>query len=241
MQAQILDRIASVKIDNIGSSAPIYVLFPDTGDVIACQPNSSVTFPCLTNLLSAIVYATGLIPGFIPVTRVYFYNVDLPPSVDPEIGQALSLHKASPIITRGTTIFNQNYGVPALGDQFHSSGGLSLTGPNSVGLWNTPYASGFLYITHLVVNSYGMIPTGAPPGAAFLCDIILESTGISGTLIDINFNSSANGTTSAGVVALLDITGQIKLDATQTWQMRLVAPAPNGFAQAISTFTQGPI
>ena len=42
---QVLDKIRSVYIDNTGSSVPIYVQFPDTGFVVACQSYSAGWYP----------------------------------------------------------------------------------------------------------------------------------------------------------------------------------------------------
>lgn len=114
--SSILDRIASVKIDNTGSNCSIYVQFPDTGDVINCPPNCSVTFPCLTNNLIANIYAKDLLTGFIPTTKIYFYNAVLPPAVDFEVSQSVALYRSSPSLVRGG-FANLDLGPPALGDQ----------------------------------------------------------------------------------------------------------------------------
>lgn len=237
IQASILDRIASVKIDNTGSSCSVYVQFPDTGDVINCPPNCSVTFPCLTAVLNANIYAVGLQVGFIPVTRVFFYNIVLPPAVDPEINQGVSLYKASPTITRGNTLYNENYGVPALGDQLFSSNAINLQIINStVPLWGTPYASGFLYINSLQINAYTLINNVA---GGF--EMVIESTGLAGNLITVGY--LATTAVQIGVSVLLGpLTNlQVKLDATQTWRLRSVTGPNTGNAQIISSFTQSPI
>jgi hypothetical protein len=241
VQASILDRIASVKIDNTGSPNAVYVVFEDSGDVINCPPNCSVTFPCLTNLLNAKIVALGLVTGFIPTTRIFFYNIPLPPAVDFEISQSVQLQKASPVITRGTTIFNTNFGVPALGDQFHSSGGLNITvvGAPPVPLWNTPYASGFIYLTNFQMMLNRTDRSQTTNGLVFV-----ESTGVAGGLLNLQFstgNDGANSTAGADK-CLLNMAGcQVKLDATQQWQMRNGNTVGSGVINAYSCFTHSPI
>jgi hypothetical protein len=235
VQASILDRIASVKIDNTGSPNSVYVQFPDTGDVINCPPNCSVTYPCLTNLLSPTIIALGLTPGFIPTTRIFFYNINLPPSVDYEVNQTVELWKASPTITRGSTILNTNYGTPALGDQFFASSILDVGSFSTAPLWNTPYASGFLYITAIFLNVIGVQETTGQRNVV----INIESTGVAGVLAQPQ-SAFFNGNTQ--LVQLLNMPSmQLKLDATQTWRMRVVAGVDHGGAQLFSSFTQSPI
>lgn len=235
VQASILDRIASVKIDNTGSQNSVYVLFEDTGDVINCPPNCSVTYPCLTNLLNAKIIATGLTAGFIPTTKIYFYNIELPPSVDYEVSQSVSLWKASPSITRGNTILNTNFGVPALADQFQSpSLPLSPIG-NTVGLWGTPYPSGFIYVNSFILTVGNMYSNGTSEFG----QIVVESTGISGILFQPAFQSPATIAERTYNQIITQNHGMnLKLDATQTWRMRVAAVIFSGFSQVYTAFTK---
>lgn len=214
VQASILDRIASVKIDNTHSPCPVYVWFPDTNDVVTCPPNTAVTMPCLTNLLNAVVIAEGLTAGNIPLTTVFFYNVVLAPSVDAEIDNAVALWLASPTISRGTTILNTNYGTPALGDQMVNVT-ISLVGVGST-IVLPAQASGFYYITSIylsIVNDHN----GNTP---FQSQAIIEDS-ITGlallnipylTPTDAAFNASNNG-----ALVLYQSSGfNIKLDATHS-------------------------
>lgn len=241
VQANILDRIASVKIDNTGSPSAVYVQFADTNDVVTCPPNCTVTFPCLTNLLNAKIIALGLTNGFIPLTRIFFYNTVLPPAVDFEISQSVQLQKASPTIQRGNTIFNTNFGVPALGDQLFSSGNLPAATPGAtVPLWGSPYAAGtFLYLTGISVRSIGISNNGP---AGVLASMVIESTGSAGILINPIVYMPPGGVTEIGSKDVVTLTGlQTKLDAGQTWRARTIANGDGGFWQVYSSFTQTPI
>jgi hypothetical protein len=238
VQASILDRIASVKIDNTGSNCSVYVQFPDTGDVINCPPNCSVTFPCLTNLLNANVFALGLEAGFIPTTRIFFYNIVLPPAVDYEVNQSVALWKASPAISRGTTIFNENYGTPSLGDQIQASIPLNVAAASNTQLWGTPYESGFIYLKALQINIIGLSANTLQVG-----EMAILSTGAGGILIAPTYAAGA-GFVNSGVINLLTLTGMdVKLDATQTWKavIAIEMVGADGEIQVISVFTQSPI
>lgn len=237
VMASILDRIASVKIDNTGSPNSVYVVFDDTKDVIACPPNAAVTFPCLTNLLQATVYIEGLTPGFIPTTRIFFYNIVLPPSVDYEVNQSINLQKASPSISRGTTLLNTNYEPPALGDQLQASGLLNAAVVNAtVPLWGTPYPPGtFLYLTSLVINGMGLSNAVPVSGSC-----IIESTGVAGTLVQPVYYLTPNAV--VGVTNILTLNAmQIKLDAGQSWRIRIIQAGDGGTLQVYTAFTQTPL
>ena len=239
-----LDQIRSVYIDNLGSDTPIYVYFPDTGYTITAKPNSEGWYPAFTNAKKIWVIGLGFLTGDIPSSYVILCNIPLPPSVNTEIDNAVALFKASPTITRGTTLYNSNYGVPALGDQLFSSARLDLsTVGNTVNLFNTPYSKGFLYLTYLaIIVTYIAQPPGGSQG---YCIVNLESTGVGGTLITPRFNTSPppsfgpNPQSIAGQVQLNGL--QTKLDATQTWRARVTSNAGVGDAQIYASFTQGNI
>jgi hypothetical protein len=231
-----LDQIRSVYIDNLGSANPVYVYFPDTGYTIAAKANSEGWYPAFTNGRTVWVVGEGFLTGSIPQTFVLLSNVPMPPAVNTELDQAASLWLASPVISRGTSIYNSRLGIPALGDQFFATTFDPTFTTGIVPLWNTPYASGFIYITSLIITAFAF-QTAAPFEA--LGQLTIESTGIAGTLIQPIFmaqNPPAN-------TATISITGmQIKLDATQTWRLRVSIGAGNngGIASITSTFTQQP-
>lgn len=225
-----MDQIRSVYIDNLGSDNPIYVNFPDTGYTIAAKPNSSGWYPAFTNAKTLWVIGEGFLTGDIPQTYIVLCNIPLPASINTEIDNAVALYRASPTISRGTTIYNAALGIPALGDQFFASSQLNLNSGGSVGLWNTPYASGFLFITGLNLNSFGT--TGGS------VQVSIESTGVAGVLLAPTW---FGGTPAPGVSQIVNLSAmQIKLDATQTWRMRLIQNIAGGFAQVLSSFTQQP-
>lgn len=239
------DQIRSIYIDNLGSPNPVYVYCPDTGYTVSAKANSEGWYPAYTNSKKVWVVGQGFLTGNIPQAFIILSNIALLPNVNTEIDQAVALWRASPVITRGTSIYNNTFGIPALGDQFFSSSPLNLsTGIPPVNMWNTPYSSGFLYITNLQVNMFGSIP----PTGSLIGNLVIESTGVAGQLILLAYNSanSYGGfgnvyQSNPGVVNLLNMSGiQVKLDATQTWRMRLTLNIGSGFAQAISAFTQQP-
>lgn len=130
--AQIpIDQIRSVKIDNLGNPAPVYVYFLDTTDTIVAPANTIVWEPVVTNAKIANVILQGASDGAgVGQTKVYFCNFFVPPYVNAEINQAVALYKGSPSIQRTNTL-QPGYGPPALGDQaanalldINNSGGL---------------------------------------------------------------------------------------------------------------------
>lgn len=212
VQASILDRIASVKIDNTGSSNPIDVLFPDTGDVVSCPAFSSVTFPCLTNLLSANIYATGLVAGLIPTTNIFFYNVTLPPAVDAELNASIALYKASTDITFFNGFLKSaGYDAPALGDQtailqypLITAGLLQILPVKPKGQYRIIGMTGY-------VVGVG----NATPGASSIGSLSFQQFGGSGTTYAIAGYASNTTTTQGITQEVFSLQGaQLKLDAT---------------------------
>lgn len=74
----VIDSIRSVYIDNTFSNVPVYVYFPDSGQVIVAPPNSVTTQPAMTSLQSALIFSEGFgdVP---PTTTVIFTNAELAP------------------------------------------------------------------------------------------------------------------------------------------------------------------
>lgn len=230
----IMDRIAAVKIDNTGSVSPVYIYFPDTGDVVACPPNATVVENVFTNSLTCVVYAKELQANFIPSTNVWFYNLPQEPFLDPEANFVIPSYKASPVIQRGNTILNSIYGVPALGDQFYelpmslSAGGILRN------LWGTPYTDGFIYLTNLVLMA--SIVQGTAGQIPSIAGFVIESTGPSGTLFQCLYGFNAGAQVNQ---QLLSMTGMnLKLDATQMWQARVITGVPTGQVTFYSAFTK---
>lgn len=149
-----LDSIRSVKVDNTFSSSPIYVVFPDTSDVVTCAPQTVVTMPVNTNAQNFTVYAENLREGFLPLTRVYLYNIQLPPSVDPAVQLTYPQWLGSPSIQRTSqSILTPGFGPPALGDQIAwVTETLTTVGQTTEII--PAQASGFFTFTHLNVNVF---------------------------------------------------------------------------------------
>lgn len=231
-----LDQIRSIYIDNLGSDCPIYVYFPDSQTTIVAKPNSEGWYPAFTNARVFQVVGEGFLTGSIPQTLVVASNLYIPPSVNNEIDNAVTLYRASPLITRGNSIYNAGLGIPALGDQLFTSSLLDVTTVGAtVPLWNTPYPSGFLYITNLAI--YGI---GISNGVANVGQLFIESTGVAGVLMFPDWFQKPD--IPAGYsLEIARLTGlQTKLDATQTWRARITSNGDGGGIQIYSSFTQQP-
>lgn len=230
-----LDQIRSIYIDNLGSNIPIYVYFPDTGTTVVAKPNSEGWYPAYTNSRSIWVIGEGFTTANVPTTVIQVSNIPLPPGVNNEIDTSTVLWLASSSISRGATIYNTNFGTPALGDQFSTTSldvNLNTTQP----VFGTPRASGFIYITacSLTLLNYGA-------GVASSNNFFFESTGVAGQFF--SFGASATSSTTPNVAAtLLNIAGQWKLDATQQWQVRstLLSGSPTGLVVFNFSFTTNP-
>jgi hypothetical protein len=223
----------SIYIDNTGSPSPIYCYFPDTKYVVVAQPNSEGWYPVLTNSLLMIVIAEGLEADNLPITNILLSDLFLPPNVNLELPNNLQSWLASPVITRGTSIYNTNFGVPALGDQTvtYFPEVTSASGTFVPNMWGTPYSSGFLYLTHVSINCVAL-------DANTQLEFSVKSTGAAGTLwgfLAIGLN--------AGLINLISLSSMnIKLDATQTWEMSVVAGSTTGtwIVQSVFNYTVNP-
>lgn len=231
-----LDQIRSVYIDNLGSDNPVYVYFPDTQYTIAAKPNSEGWYPAFTNARKIWIIGEGFLTGSIPSSFVILCNIPLPASVNTEIDNAVTLYKASPTITRGTTIYNSRLGTPALGDQLFTAQLLPATIVGAtVPLWNTPYPSGFLYVTGILIYGLGISNAVLNGGG-----MVIESTGIAGNLMSPSWIQQPN--IPPGYVGeILKLEGlQTQLDATQSWRARMTTAGDGGVVQIYSSFTQQP-
>lgn len=239
-----LIAIRSIYIDNLGSDTPIYCYFPDTQYSVAAQPNSAGWFKVYSNELIMWVIGLGFLTGDVPSTYILATNLSVENATDIEIQSSIALWKASAIISRGNTIYNTNLGVPALGDQAYQSVLNISNGVFRDHLWNTPYPSGFIYITQLSMLLHSM---GATPGLVGTMTLVLESTGISGILYQasIAVTGPAAGTVISAPAYLLGPFNSmnLKLDATQEWRLRAF-DITNGFFAGqnfISNFTTNPL
>lgn len=228
VQGKKLDRIASVKIDNVGNTTPVYVIAPDTLDVVTCPPNAVVTMPIFTNAPQVSVIADGITAGFIPAVRVYLSNVMLQPSVDPEIQVVYPQWRGSPSIQR-ENILTPGFSSPALGDQTGQYE-LNLSAVNTTSnLFGSPYATGFVYLTHVYVN---LIDCDANPAVTF--NLIVDYAAAPQTLYDWLFRAlPSNDTSYNRNFCLYQLQGgQLRLDATKNWRFRNTALLSPGTALA---------
>lgn len=239
---QLLDRIRSVRIDNLGNPVPVYVYFPDTNYTVVAPPNTVVWEPVKTGQFTAQVIGLGFTDNNIGSTAVYFCNFFAAPFIDYEFATSSPLWLASSNITRGGTIYNQNYGVPALGDQtIQYNPAITAPGILQNNLMGTPYAGGFLYLTH-VDFSLNNISVGG--GLNGLLEFVMESTGTAGVLYDLIYgvNNPAGFTAALGTQKMLNFSSMnIKLDATQTYRLRCISLSHiNAQLQAAFNFTTNP-
>lgn len=226
---QLIDKILSVRIDNLGNPVPVYVYFPDTNYTVVAKPNSIVWEPVQTAAFQAYVFAEGFTTGQIGSSAVYLCNFLVPPYVDDEFPQVADLWKASASITRGGNIFNTNFGTPALGDQFIQQNVTMQNAGQLVQVFPV-LTGGFYYITSLSVSVAASQPlTGGANGTG---QAIFESTGSSGLFRVQQYflpASADRGTTSVTApnfgngVIFQSGPVQWKIDATQLWRLRVDA------------------
>lgn len=212
--ASLIPRLAMVYIDNTSSNVPVYIRFSDSGQVIVAQPYSAGWYPCLTATFTATIYGVGFVTGQIPITQFLFSDTFVPPFSALELQQAQVLYKASRSITRGTTIFNQDFSVPAIGDQTTQTTLNLTTNGVTATVMNTPYAApaNFLYLIGL---SIFLCNVARASGGVY--DLFLESTGAAGILFQWNFGV---GTAQSNLLMFNQTGMNLKLDAAQTWRLR---------------------
>jgi hypothetical protein len=220
--AQLIPKIVSVYIDNLGSNVPVYVRFPSTGFVIAAPPNSSDWYNCITQDLSVSIYGIGFVTGQIPKTNFYFTDAYVPPYSNFEQQNVIDKWLASASISRGQNIFNQDFGVPALGDQLQTLNYTKTTSNAypSISLWGTP-RPGFIY-----VQSFNLSVLNIVFGAGGYCWFRVRSLGLSGTLLYTPVFSSNNQPSTWLDFMFTGSACNIKLDATETWLLD-VDPSPS--------------
>jgi len=229
-----LTAIRSVYIDNMGSSAAIYIQFPDTGYTIVAQANSTVWVPVYTNQYKFTVFALGIDPTSIPLTKVLVTNIPAPPANDIELATAIELWKASPVLAR-TGALNPALGNPALGDQFAAQTISLQVNGQVLPLFGGPYPVGnFIYVTSAYFTVIGYQSSG---GAASQNRLFFESTGTAGIIFEQDV--AAPAAQFIPFIPILTINGQWKLDASQTYRLRnlLILGAPTGAWNASFSYT----
>lgn len=218
-----LDKIRSIKIDNTFSVCPLFIYFGDTRDTITCAPQTVVTLPVNSNDTKLVIYAENLTAGFLPYTVIHLFNVLLPPVIDPAVQVTYPQWIGSPTIQRGN-ILTPGFGAPALGDQFEVQS-MNLTTPSNPPLWGTPRASGFIYVTDMFASFTGCFNSAAGGGAT---QVIVQ---IFGTRTGILARCSCWApidTPPPGTFTALSLTGNVRLDATDSYNMLLLSAGITG-------------
>lgn len=223
-QGAVLDKIVTCKIDNSNSLISVLVYFPDSGDVIACPPQTIATFPCNTNGSACKIIAQGLTANFLPQTTVTFYNYFVPPSSEPQIQIDYPQWAGTPNIQRGSLV-TPGFASPALGDQI-KQWTLDLATPGAVTpVLDSPQPSGVFILTTVF---FGLVVTSGNGGNAALT-FLMESTGASGTLFSFPYVVNVIPNTQVGTIPIYQMSGlQTRLNATETWRLRNVNNVQSG-------------
>ena len=162
----------SLYINNLGSSQPIYVFFPDNDYEIVAPANSEGWYPIISNAPIAWIGGLNFQLSNLPLTTVFFTDLFVPPYVNVAVPQALMQELASPALGGGArSLADISIIIPG---QSYANGGLSVTGGGGHGAT----ASGALdewgrFIT-IFINTPGtdftgppiVTPTAANPAAA---------------------------------------------------------------------------
>jgi hypothetical protein len=221
---QSIDQILSCRIDNLGNPVPVYVYFPDTNYTIVAPPNTVVWEPVQTGQFTAFIIGEGFTVGTVGSTSVYFCNFRVNPFIDYEFPQSAQLLLGSSVITRGSSIFNQNYATPAVQDQFFTVLSNTQDGPFTV--FN--FGTGFVYL-----NEISMVVSASSSGMSQFYTVVFESTGAAGIFWKGQFLLAAS--TVLLPVQILYTKGNYKLDGTQLWRLRNVLGL-SGSAQLTANF-----
>lgn len=124
--------VASCYVDNLGSDVPLYVYFPDTGYTITVAADSEGWFPVISNSPVAWIIALNLETGFLPLTKVFFTDLYVPPYVNVSTPQSLGLELASPLISLGGGSSIASI-VPDVSGQSYQSGAITISGGGGSG------------------------------------------------------------------------------------------------------------
>lgn len=208
-QTALLDAVRGVYIDNTGSDASIYVVFPSTGCTVTCPPFAETWQPALCNDDVIYVVGQGFQTGDASQTNVFLSNIPFSAGTTPELNFTYPQFRASPKISRGLNIYSNGWNSPALGDQFQFAS-MTLGASNSVNLFGTPYnAGGFITLTDVELDITGINGNTGSPGITGTFSI--ASTGPSGTYF--------SGGLAIGGNVLNRTNLQHKLNAAETWQL----------------------
>jgi len=162
----------SIYINNLGSDLPIYVFFPDTGYEVVAPPNSEGWYPIIANALIAWVGGLNFQDGFIPITTIFFTDLEIPPYVNIAVPETVVQELASAAVG-GQSAELESVTIEVEG-QSYTGAGLSVTGGGGTGatvnasldIWGRFIGTG---VTNPGGNFTGpptVLPTASNPAAA---------------------------------------------------------------------------
>ena len=162
----------SLYINNLGSSQPIYVFFPDNDYEIVAPANSEGWYPIISNAPIAWIGGLNFQLGNLPLTTVFFTDLFVPPYVNVAVPQALMQELASPALGGGARSL-ADIGIVIPG-QSYANGGLSVTGGGGHGATATGALDEWGRFISIFITTPGtdftgppiVTPTAANPAAA---------------------------------------------------------------------------
>lgn len=125
---KVLETVQGVFIDNSDCASPVYLVAPDTGQMITCPDGSSGFYPILTNGTEFVLYIESIAAPYENSQRTVVILVDkpFPPTSDPQFNEFIPASQVS-----GQMAFAS--GVQ--GDQYEAdNSGFTIT---TAGNWET--------------------------------------------------------------------------------------------------------
>lgn len=235
---QALSKVISVYIDNDNSFCPIYVVTSE-GFTVSAAPNTSGWQLLITNSYQFTIYATGMVTGSIPQTKVYFADIFIPSNVDPALNLNVTNYIGSPLSLR-FGLGAPPYSPPALGDQITQTS-ISLTSVVPTNMNIPQIANNFVYITQVQFLLVSILATTNNIAQVF---VDMFNNIDADNLITKQVTGLINSTPSVplGNVVITDIKGNYRFPANRQWQ--LVADTPTNVASgsiiASVVFSVGP-
>lgn len=93
----VLDTVQGVFIDNTDCGSPVYLVAPDTGQMITCPDGSSGFYPILTNGTEFVLYIESIAEPYLNSQRTIVILVDkpFPPTSDPQFNEFIPASQVS--------------------------------------------------------------------------------------------------------------------------------------------------
>lgn len=230
--------IQSVYIDNEGVDFPVYVYFEDTFFTVSCPANSAGWYQVFTSGRQALITAIGITDAAIAaaqMTRVFFTDTYMSPSLDQEIVTATALWLASPTLAR-VNLNSVGFGVPSLGDQADNTS-MFASGVGTSAQVFVPAAGGSLPPSKFIIVN------------ALLMNLLQDGIITDNNSIDLVQQGSAIGLYTWTWQSQLNVKGNLimpeatgmnlKLDGTKNYFIRQSAGSNCGDQVSLQTiFTQ---